>query len=214
MARFRSQDVQYLIQKEKESADRIARENSKAGLQPILQVARTNILEAPRFGGSTGYPTWFRIQALELARATNPHYAAAHCQVSLASLYRWSTRIEPFRQTGNARRSVLTGYDQLLLTLAIYINPRSNADEISAYIARNGGGIYTRRQVYKRFRGWNFQNVHSSIIRYLRCFCWGPRVIDKERAPSMIFKLDVGEVFQLIQLTPLLIWAIQHLKTL
>ena len=164
--RFRSQNVQHIIQLEKESADRIARENSKAGLLRTLQVPRTYNPEAPRMGGSTGYPVWFRIQALELAAVTNPHFAATVAQVSLASLYRWSVRLAPYRQTGNKERVILTGHDQMLLTMAIYINPTSNADEICAYIARNGGGVYTRRQVYKRFKELGVTRKIGSIEAY------------------------------------------------
>ena len=42
--------------------------------------------------------------------------------------------------------------DLFLLTLATFINPTATTDEIAAFIAFNGGEVYERQTIDKRFR--------------------------------------------------------------
>ena len=55
------------------------------------------------FLGGTGYPVWYREQQLEKWNAGEA------TDVSDRSLFRWSGRLEPYRQTGNRERSLIIG---------------------------------------------------------------------------------------------------------
>ena len=161
--RYNRISLKRLIQLERESAERIARENSAAGFARELKVWRTNLASDPSNGGSRGYEVWHRKIMLEFAAVYSPEQASAIFQVSMASLYRWAIRLKPYRRTGNKRRVVLTDEDQLLLTLAIYINPTSTADQIAAFIIREGGNIYTREQIYKRLKEMGVVRKRASV---------------------------------------------------
>ena len=158
--------IKRLLQLERESAQRIARENSAAGLARAVEVLRTQFPSDPSKGGSTGYPPWFRKIVLEFAEVYTPTQASFLFNVSLASLYRWAQRVDPLLQRGNREREVLTNADQLLLTIAIHINPTSNADQIAAFIVRNGGNVYTRNQIYRRLKELGVVRKVASIESY------------------------------------------------
>ena len=57
----------------------------------------------------------------------------------------------------------MTGLDQVLLATAIYLHPTADGDEICAYIYNNGGGLYTRDQVYRRLKELGVVRKQSSI---------------------------------------------------
>ena len=78
------------------------------------QVEQTRrVAPHPRGGGSTGYPTWFRLEEIQRHLNHEPTTASA------ASISRWQRRILPYRQTGNRDRSQLVGIE--LLDLATFI---------------------------------------------------------------------------------------------
>ena len=52
--------------------------------------------------------------------------------------------------TGGAEKEALTGYDQLLLVICLYIYPIALADEICKFIVANGGDVYSRQVVTSR----------------------------------------------------------------
>jgi hypothetical protein len=56
------------------------------------------ILPYPGLGGGGGYNVWYHEQQLQ------QFDAGEAIDVSLASIYRWEDRLEPFRQTGNRER--------------------------------------------------------------------------------------------------------------
>jgi hypothetical protein len=85
---------------------------------PRAELDFSRQLEQPRrvapqpFLGCTCYPVWYREQQLEKWNAGEV------TDVSELSLFRWSGRLEPYRQTGNRERSQIIGTE--LLNLITY----------------------------------------------------------------------------------------------
>ena len=52
--------------------------------------------------------------------------------------------------TNGAQREQLTGADQLLLSICMFIYPTASNDKIAAFIHPNGGDIYTRQKITDR----------------------------------------------------------------
>ena len=123
--------------------DKVASERNRRGQSRELQQQRTQ-QPAPSRGGTSGYPEFFRGQ--DLIRAANGDATVA----SASSVRRWIQRIQPHRMTGNRSRRSLVGYDQLLLCLCYHIWPHVQANEVAAFIHRNGGGLYARPIIYCR----------------------------------------------------------------
>ena len=92
------------------------------------------------FLGGTGYPIWYREQQLEKWNAGKV------TDVSESSLFRWSGRLEPYRQTGNRERSQIIGTELLNLVTYITAWPDATLDEMAAFIFNEGGGSSPVRQ--------------------------------------------------------------------
>jgi hypothetical protein len=88
----------------------------------------------PSLGGSSGYPVWHREEQLETWNA------GEETDVSKRSLFRWSGRLEPYRQTGNRERSQIIGTELLNLVTYITAWPDATLDEIAAFILNKEGG--------------------------------------------------------------------------
>ena len=107
-------------------------------------------LEHPRqvapqpFLGGTGYPVWYREQQLEKWNASKV------TELSELSLFRWSGRLEPNRQTGNRERSQIIGTKLLNLVTYITAWPDANLDKMVAFIFDEGGGLYSRQAISQR----------------------------------------------------------------
>ena len=57
--------------------------------------------------------------------------------------------------------------DQFLLTLCIFINPRSKADEQAAFILANGGGAaYSRQDISRRLKELGITRKFCSLEAY------------------------------------------------
>ena len=78
--------------------------------------------------------------------------AARIIDCSTSSLRRWQHRILPYRMSGNNQREQLTGSDQLLLSICLFIYPAASLDQIAIFIYGNDGDIYTRPQISDRCR--------------------------------------------------------------
>ena len=74
----------------------------------------------------------------------NYYLAAETANCSTRSIRRWEERIDPYRMAGGEQRESITGSDQLLLSICLFIYPEATADKICAFLIANGGGIYTR----------------------------------------------------------------------
>ena len=115
-------------------------------------------------------------------------YAVQKFNVSPASIYRWKQRIFPLHQTGNSERELLTGLDQYLMIVGLFLYPRMTNNQLSVFIAINGGSVgisnealserctdlsITRKrasiEAYAAFLPLNLQRVQN----FFRC---GPRV--------------------------------------
>jgi hypothetical protein len=102
-------------------------------------------LEHPRqvapqpFLGGTGYPVWYHEQQLEKWNASEV------TDVSESSLFRWSGRLEPHRQTGNRERSRIIGTELLNLVTYITAWPDATLDKMAAFIFDEGGGLYSHQ---------------------------------------------------------------------
>ena len=127
-----------------------ARERSEAGLSRQVNVTRTNNISHPCFGGSQGYPLFFRRDVLFWEARHGVDFVIRRYNISKASVYRWKIRIEPFQQSGNKPKEEIIGFDQFLLVMCLYIFPRSESDVIAMFIAVNGGTFGISRQAISR----------------------------------------------------------------
>ena len=66
--------------------------------------------------------------------------------ISEPSHFRWSGRLEPYRQTGNRERSQIIGTELLNLVTYITTWPDATLDEMAAFIFNEGGGSTPIRQ--------------------------------------------------------------------
>ena len=133
----------YIYQHQKHSADRRARQLSLAGINRELQQFQTKNSSDPSRGGSSGYPLWLRVRMMHHVYAFGVEDTFKHYSISRATIYRWNQCLFPLRQSGNKQREVLSGRDQLLLSIAIFQKPTSTADDIALFIFSNGGRIYS-----------------------------------------------------------------------
>ena len=122
-------------------ADIHAQARRELGLTRQVEQTR-RVAPHPRGGGSTGYPTWFRLEEIQRHLNHEPTTASA------ASISRWQRRILPYRQTGNRDRSQLVGIELLDLATFIIAHPDAGIDEIAVYIY-NQGGVYTAQLLFQ-----------------------------------------------------------------
>ena len=123
-----------------------AQQRSLAGLTRLQESFRSNNESHPSFGGSHGYPLWLRRDIMFWDNLHGIDYVVNRFDISKATVYRWRHRIDAYQRTGNVQRDILTGRDQLLLAMALFIFPRSQNDEIATFIAVNGGSMGLSRQ--------------------------------------------------------------------
>jgi len=130
-----------------------AKARSRLGLARETRMFRTSHYPNPARGGTHGYPLWLRTKALNLIETHGSVRDAARISgCSASSLRRWQYRILPYRMSGNRPREQLTGADQLLLSICLFIYPAASLDQITIFIYGNGGDIYTRPQISDRCR--------------------------------------------------------------
>ena len=67
---------------------------------------------------------------------------------------------------GNRQREQLTGADQLLLSICLFIYPAATLDQIAIFIYGNGGDIYTRPQISDRCRESELTRKRSAKESY------------------------------------------------
>ena len=113
---------------------------SRLGLACETQQFRTGHYPHPGRGGTRGYPLWLRTTAVNNLQTYGSYRRAAlSVGCSTQSVRRWERRIIPFRMAGGIEREQLTGADQLLLSICIYVYPEASSDQIAAFIHSNGG---------------------------------------------------------------------------
>ena len=114
----------------------------------------------PGFGGSGGYPVWYREQQLQRFNA------GEGIDVSWRSIYRWADYLGPFHQTSNRERTTIVEVD--LLSLVIYITawPDATLDEMAVFIYNNGGGLYSRQAISNRLRELDITKKRASTEGY------------------------------------------------
>ena len=129
-----------------------ARERSRLGLAREQNILRTRHIPK-QVAGSRGVSVETRVEVLQYANQFSVAAAARKFNVSQSSVYRWTRRVDPLQMTGNHSRVVLTGLDQFLLTICIFLHPRSKADEQATFILANGGArAYSRQEISKRLK--------------------------------------------------------------
>ena len=143
-----------------------ARERSRLGLSREINVLRTDHHKEPT-SGAKGYSIEKRIACLQFVNQFSVAAASREFKVSKGTIYRWIERIDPLQMTGNNERVFLTGLDQFLLTMCIYLHPRSTADEQATFIYANGGArAYSRQQISKRLNELGVRRKKCSIEAY------------------------------------------------
>ncbi len=156
----------YIYQRQKRSADLHAKQLSLAGLKRDLQQYRTKNPSDPSRGGSSGYPLWLRVRVMHHVYAFGIDNTFENYSISRSTLYRWNECLFPRRQTGNKQREVLSGRDQLLLSIALFQKPTSTTDDLALFIFSNGGRIYSRQAICKRLKELNVSRKRASIETY------------------------------------------------
>ena len=113
---------------------------------------RTNNPPDPSKGGTRGFPLWLRQRAIDRLHMMDGSYmlAAETANCSVRSIRRWEERIRPYRMAGGEQRESITGSDQLLLSICLFIYPEATADKLCAFLVANGGGVYSRGQISER----------------------------------------------------------------
>lgn len=103
---------------------------------------------------------WFR--EIQLQRFN----AGEAIDVSLASIYRWGDRLEPFRQTGNTERKTIVGADLLSLVTYITAWPDATLDEMAVFIYSEGGDLYSRQRISQRLAELDITKKRASTEGY------------------------------------------------
>ena len=109
-------------------ADERADSRRRLQLSRELEVNRQR-LPHPSFGGTRGYPLWFR--QLEVDRYEDELLPTV---ASPMSVRRWITRIIPYRMTGNKEKTKLIGEDLILLGIISIVYPQASQNEMALYI--------------------------------------------------------------------------------
>jgi hypothetical protein len=138
-------------------ADLEARARAELGFSRQLKQPR-QIAPHPSLGGSSGYAVWHRDEQLERWDAGEV------TDVSERSLFRWSRRLEPFRQTGNRERSQIIGTELLNLITYITAWPDATLDEMVHWQSSGGSTAAARRWQAARRRRWEQEGGGSSAL--------------------------------------------------
>jgi hypothetical protein len=143
-----------------EPEDERAKAHSAQGLTRELQVIREELPDPSR-GGCRGYPVWLRREMLE--KAVNGEQVKAH----YTSLRRWEAEgVHAKRMAGNKQKETVTGFDQFLLAFYILVYPDFELDEAAAFIYNNGGGVYSRQDLFKRLKELDVTRKKASTEAY------------------------------------------------
>ena len=141
-----------------------AQQRSQSGQSREQQSFRTNNESHPSSGGSHGYPLWLRRDIMFWDNLYGIDYVVNRFTVSKATIYRWRIRTAPYQQTGCHERQILTGHDQLLLVMVLFIFPRATNDEIATFIAVNGGtGGLSRQAISSRLEDLDVSRKRASL---------------------------------------------------
>ena len=119
-----------------DAANSRAHFRSKLGLTRELQQERTDLLPEPSSGGTRGFPIWFRQRVIAHATSHRNEAAAAAHGYSTKSIRRWHVRLEPHRMTSSKERKKLTGNDQLLLAIGLFVSADSTSNELCLFLVR------------------------------------------------------------------------------
>ena len=142
-------------------------QRSSLGITRENRITRTSNTPDPSRGGTRGYPLHLRSIAIETFIQTDSvEDAAASVNCSVSSVYRWIQRPLPYRMTGGRLCSHLTGADQLFLSVCLYIYTDASADELTASIYANGGGVYERYTIYRHYNELGLSRKRSSKEAY------------------------------------------------
>ena len=148
-------------------ANTCAISRSARGLDREVEQRRTLNPPHPSLGGTRGYPTWQRARALAtLYNFLNYDLAAATIGCSAISVRRWENRAMPHRMCGGVQKQSITGADQLLLSICLYIYPDASTDDICIFIIANGGAVYNRQIVTRRCIDLGLTRKRSSREAY------------------------------------------------
>ena len=121
-------------------ADERAERRRRLQLSRELENPRKS-LHHPSFGGTRGYPVWFR--HLEIDRFRRGEPIVAHRD----SLHRWLRRVILHRMCGNKEKTELVGLDLILPGVLSIIYLMSSQDEMVTFIYSEGGGVYSRQLI-------------------------------------------------------------------
>jgi hypothetical protein len=112
----------------------------------------------PSLGGSSGYHVWHREEQLERWDAGEV------TDVSERSLFHWSRRLKPYRQTGNREQSQIIGTELLDLITYITVWPDATLDKMARRQSSGGSAAAARRWQAARRRHWERKGGGGSAL--------------------------------------------------
>ena len=138
---------------------------SRAGLSRELEMPRDDNRPHPSRGGSPGYDLWLRHYCLDQIGNYGME-VVEDLPCCRRTIYNWINRIHPFRSTGNQERTAIVGRDLLFLSIGLFAYPTSSEDELAAFIANQGGDIYSRQEISKRLADLELSKKIASTEAY------------------------------------------------
>ena len=107
---------------ERDAANTRASTRSRLGLSRETHQARTENYPHPSIGGTRGFPMWVLSLAMEQYYDTICYLTAANrAGCCTRTIKRWEERTLPYRMVGGLQHDSLTGADQLMLAICLFI---------------------------------------------------------------------------------------------
>jgi len=128
-----------------------ARSRRDRGLPREIAMIQTDQPPDPSLRGTHGFPVWVRRKALQIFDETkSDELAMDSVGYSSASVRRWEHQLLPYRMVSGRPKNDLTGKDQLLWSICLFICTNALADDIYLFVFANGGQIYSRKAITRQ----------------------------------------------------------------
>ena len=131
-----------------ESADERPRTRSRICISRNIQQERThNHIHLSREGSRGCSLLLRRITIATYSKNYSYAAAARHVDCSIHTIWRWDERIMPYWMDGGSQWVSITGTDQLLLSIDLFVYQEATADQLCGFIHANGEEIYEMQQI-------------------------------------------------------------------
>lgn len=130
------------------------------------RVIRRRNAPDPSRGGSRGFPKWYKLKVLELAK--NGVKPEEHKLASKSSVRRWKIRPDAYEMTGNKPRQGMHGHHRFLLAVFKKVWPQATANQCAVWIACHSvdHAVYTESEVSRAIIDMGLTRKKSSTTAY------------------------------------------------